>query len=201
MDYDDAYKQFATNYNTMLRRLNDWAVSKGGGFDDNGDMLNLEKNNQIHYDIRHAELVALLDYVEAVELRDKKRIADFQQLKTENRLLQTAERERQLNNETVLEKAVHYLSWRISEKDTLDGFRKVLKETVWYIELALKRQLIERDEAVLLKIRKAKEFLLDDTEAKKHFFKQQRVLKQQAEQRLSNFQQNGVNLNAVVKTA
>ena len=105
MEYEDAYKQFAATYNGMLRRLNDWAISKGGGFDDNGDMVNLEKNNQIHYDIRHAELVALLDYVEAVELRDKRRIADWQQLKTENKLLQTAERERQLNNEAVLEKA------------------------------------------------------------------------------------------------
>lgn len=201
MEYDDAYKQFAATYNGMLRRLNDWAVGKGGGFDGNGDMVNLEKNNQIHYDIRHAELVALLDYVEAVELRDKRRMADFQQLKTENRLLQTAEREQQLNNKAVLKEAVHYLTWRITERDTLDRFRKVLKETVWYLELAVKRQLIEADEAVLLKIRKAKEFLMDDNKAKRHFFNKQRELAHEAQERLSNFQQHGVNFQSMVKTA
>ena len=200
MEYADAYQRFATTYNGMLRRLNEWAMSKGGRFDDEGEMVGLDKNNQIHYDIRHTELTGLLDYVEAVELRDKRRIADIAQLKTENKLMQTAERERQLNNEAVMKEVTHYLSWRISDKDTLDGFRKVLKQTVFYLELALKRRLIEPDEIVTLKIKYSKEFLLDDLRAKKHFFSQQRLLSQKDKERLQNFAAHGVHFDNVVKT-
>ena len=137
---------------------------------------------------------------EAVELRDKRRIADIAQLKTENKLMQTAERERQLNNEAVMKEVTHYLSWRISDKDTLDGFRKVLKQTVFYLELALKRRLIEPDEIVTLKIKYSKEFLLDDLRAKKHFFSQQRLLSQKDKERLQNFAAHGVHFDNVVKT-
>jgi hypothetical protein len=176
MDYKEAYTQFSTAFAQMQEQLQNWVAQNGGTFDDEGYVTGLSENNMIHYEKRNAQLVAMLEYVEAVEAERKEKIAEVTRLKTKIKLLETAERAEKYTDEYVLQEVQFFKNWTIDNETTLDDLRQILKETVFFIELAYKRHLIEPDEVLNKKLINSKALLKDDRELRgAYFFKKEKL--------------------------
>jgi hypothetical protein len=79
----------------------------------------------------------------------------------------------------------------------MDDFRRAIKDTIFFVELGLKRKLIESDERIQLKLHYSKLFLQNDAEARKHFFSRKKIL----EQASAHITIQNVNIQSVVTSA
>ena len=180
MTYKEAYIQFSTAFAEMQKQLENWIIAQGGTIDEEGNVSGLSPNNEIHYEKRNAQLEAMLEFVEAVEGERKEQNIEIQRLKTRCKMLETAAKAEKYTDDYVLQNIEFIKKWEISEETTLDEFNTVLKETVFFIELASKRHLIPMDEFIMKKLNYAKEFLKDKNEIRFFFFNKKEKLKKQS---------------------
>ena len=177
MEYAEAYGKYAAAYNDMRKRLEEWVISKKGSFDKEGEVQGLEPNMKIHYDIRAEQLIHLLDYAEAAEQELKLQREEIKRLKTENRLLLTAERNRTYTDEFVMQQVNFYKSWSLDLETNLKEFREHLSDTIKFFDIAIKRQLIETDPIIESKLKWSVTFLKDEERLRQFYFTKKHQLK------------------------
>lgn len=180
MDYKEAYTRFSTAYAGMAKRLQEWVRLKGGRFDTEGYVQDLSANFLVRYEQLNNEMSDMLDYVEAVEAERKAQAAEIHRLRTRCHLLEAAERAEKYNDVYVMQEVNFHKAWTIDEETSIDEFRQKLRDTIFFLELALKRGLIEYDEPTEKKIMYSKHFLQSEEDFKDFYFSKKRKLKEAA---------------------
>lgn len=180
MDYKEAYTRFSTAYSAMAKRLQEWVVLKGGRFDTEGYVQGLTANFLVRYEQLNNEMSDMLEYVEAVEAERKAQWAEIHRLRTRCHLLESAERAEKYTDKYVMQEVNFHKAWMIDPETSLDEFRQKLRDTIFFLELALKRGLIEYDEPTEKKISYSKHFLLNEEDFKDFYFSKKRKLKEAA---------------------
>jgi hypothetical protein len=197
MDYPTAYLNFSKTFADMRTRLLKWLTDNGGTLDTDGNISGLAPNLEIHFNGRNEQLNAILNYATAVAESLNAKSEEIATLKAHIRLLETAEREKSISNAATLDRISELLAWEIQKKHSMDDFRRAIKDTIFFVELGLKRKLIESDERIQLKLHYSKLFLQNDAEARKHFFSRKKIL----EQASAHITIQNVNIQSVVTSA
>jgi chromosome segregation ATPase len=178
MDYNEAYKQFSTTYTAMSKRLEEWVNYQGGKIDAEGMVQGLTDKLLIRYNTLNDDLASMLEFVQAVEGDRKEKLAEIERLKIRCRMLETAAKAEKYTDAYVMQEVNFLKTWTIDLETNLDELRQKLKDTVFFIELALKRQLTEFDEATQKKLINSKLLLQDEEELKKAYFLKKKKLKE-----------------------
>ena len=178
MDYNEAYKQFSTTYTAMSKRLEEWVNYQGGKIDAEGMVQGLTDKLLIRYNTLNDDLASMLEFVEAVSSDRKEKLAEIERLKTRCRMLETAAKAEKYTDAYVMQEVNFLKTWTIDLETNLDELRQKLKDTVFFIELALKRQLMEFDDATQKKLINSKLLLQDEEELKQAYFLKKKKLKE-----------------------
>ena len=107
-------------------------------------------------------------------------LAISEKLKAHIRLLESAEREKEVSNGMVLDRISELLSWEIEKKHNLDDFRKAMRDTIFFVELGIKRKLVDFDKRTQSKLYWSKYYLQNEVEARSFFFNKKRRLEQES---------------------
>jgi hypothetical protein len=180
MDYKETYVAFSTTFAHMQEQLAAWVQGRGGTIDEEGYVNGLTPNDLIHYDKRNGQLEAMLEYVEAVEADRKEKGAEIDRLRTRLKMLETAQKAEKYTDDYVLKEVNFLRLWEIVEDTTLDDFKGILKETIFFFDLALKRKIVEADERTLKKMQYSSAFLKNEEDLRYFFFNKKGKLKEAA---------------------
>lgn len=164
MNHSQTLSQFAKVFADMKRKLLEWAAIKGGAVDTEGCMAGLSDNDAIHFNIRNAQLGCLAEYSAEVENLIAVLQFENEKLKSQVRLLETANRESIRGDDFVMAQIEKWLAFKIELDTTEYDFEFALRETVFYLELGIKRKILEPDERILKKINLSKLMLKDKFE-------------------------------------
>jgi hypothetical protein len=177
MEYKAAYINFSKAFTALGERLNNWVAFKKGSFDTEGYVKGLSDGDLISYEQRNDELDAMLQYVEAVEHDRQTARAEVERLKTRIKMLETAEKAEKYTDTYVLAEFNFLIKWTIQQSTDLEEYEAKLKDTIFFIELASKRKLIELDEVTMTKLTYAKRFMSNKNEREESFFIKKNKLK------------------------
>lgn len=151
MNHSDNLNAFATTFKAMKESLIKWALTKGGVIND-GCMNGLSENDNTHFEVRNKQLEILSTYSASAETRIQELETEIKRLKDRNILLETASREQIQSDETVKTECDRLLKYTIDDETTFLEFEGIVKNTVFYLNLGLKRNLIENTEGVQKKL-------------------------------------------------
>lgn len=177
MDYTEAYKHFSSTYTAMSKRLEEWVKYQGGSIDTEGYVQGLSEKNLIRYNTLNDDLSCMLEFVQAVEGDRKEKLSEIERLKTRCRMLETAAKAEKYTDAYVLQEVNFLKNWTIDLETNLDEFRQKLRDTIFFIELALKRGLIPFDDWIEKKLRFSKLYVLDEEALKEAYFIKKKQLK------------------------
>ena len=180
MDYKEAYTRFSTAYADMAKRFQEWVEFHDGRFDTEGYVVGLPKNLMIRYERLNDKMTAMLEYVVAVEAERKAQSAELHRLRTRCHLLEAAERAEKYTDAYVMQEVNFHKAWTIDAETSIDEFKLKLRDTIFFLELALKRGLIEYDEPTEKKIMYSKLFLQSEEDFKYFYFSKKSKLKEAA---------------------
>lgn len=151
MNHSDNLNAFASCFKTMKEDLIKWALLNGGQIIDD-TMQNLSDNNNIRFTKLNKQLSILSEYSASAESKIHELENEVKRLKDRNILLETATREQLHSDETVKTECKRLLEYTIDEDTTFLEFESIVKNTVFYLNLGLKRALIENTDGVQKKL-------------------------------------------------
>jgi hypothetical protein len=140
-NYIQAAENFTKVYQKMYNALIEY-IEKQGGTIESGEIKGLQDGILKHVEIRNDQLNSLLNYYTESEIHIKALENRVKQLDIENSLLQKGRQGETYSNDKILKEIDFYLAYEVSEETTLDDFTDVLRQTKFFIELALKRKIL-----------------------------------------------------------
>lgn len=169
-EYQKSVEQFSKVYNKMTENLTAWIEKQGGAIDpETGEISGLTDNEMIHANTRSEQLNTLLEYHTTAELYIQRLENTIKRLDIENQLLQKGRAGQTYSNSKILQEIEFYMSYEVDTETTLDDFTDVLRQTKFFIELGLKRKILDLTPEHENKLKWSNIFL-DDTAMMKQFF-------------------------------
>lgn len=169
-EYTKTAEIFAKTFAAMHENLKTYIERNGGTIDDTGEIKGLQDNILTHVNIRNEQLNSLLNYYTESELLIKTLENKVKRLDIENAFLQKGRQGETYSNQKILKEIDFYMAYEVGEETTQDDFTDVLRQTKFFIELALKRKILipftpEHENKL-----KWANIFLDDSQALKQFF-------------------------------
>lgn len=141
-DYIKASETFTKVFKKMHDSLIEY-IEKQGGTIENGEIKGLQDGILKHVEIRNDQLNSLLNYYTESELLIKTLENRVKRLDIENIFLQKGRQGETYSNQKILKEIDFYMSYEIDLETTLDDFTDVLRQTKFFMELALKRKILD----------------------------------------------------------
>jgi hypothetical protein len=170
MNHNQAFTDFSITFKKMREKLIEWAFSKGGRLDTEGYMSGLQPNDNTHFDIRNQQLETIADYSTACETLIGEQQNEIERLKGRLRMAEMANREILKSDTDVLSQIDFLLAYEIKEDTTILDFESTLKDTLFYLELGLKRGIIEKTDTIAKKLHWSRIFLTDHQRLKIFYY-------------------------------
>lgn len=175
--FDNAFKSFSITFEKMRMSLSEWVLKNNGGFDTEGAVTGLTDNNMIHFQSRNTQLESIITFFTESNNRIEQLKGQCERLKFENQMLKVALREQSIKDEDLRRNIEIYMAYEITEDTTLKDFIETMKDTFFYLDLAVRKKVLENTPSVQNRIKAAQWFTEDEKAAEKHYFKKIKILR------------------------